>query len=201
MEEVCERGNLKQALRRVQRNGGSPGIDGMTVEELPGYLAEHWPNLRAQLLSGTYQPQPVKRVPLPKPDGGVRNLGIPTALDRYLQQAVMQVLQRRWDRTCSEHSYGFRPNRSAHQAVARAQQYIAEGYRWVVDFDLDKFFRPGQPRQIDGTDGAAGGRPANAQTGAGVPERRSNGERPGEPDRGGGPARWSALALALESGA
>jgi len=146
MEEVCERGNLKQALRRVQRNGGSPGIDGMTVEELPGYLAEHWPNLRAQLLSGTYQPQPVKRVPLPKPDGGVRNLGIPTALDRYVQQAVMQVLQRRWDRTCSEHSYGFRPNRSAHQAVARAQQYIAEGYRWVVDFDLDKICRPGQPR-------------------------------------------------------
>jgi RNA-directed DNA polymerase len=140
MEEVCERANLKQALRRVQRNGGSPGIDGMTVDELPGYLEEHWPNLRAQLLNGTYQPQPVKRVPIPKPDGGVRNLGIPTALDRFVQQAVLQILQRRWDKTFSEHSYGFRPNRSAHQAVARAQQYIADGYRWVVDLDLEKFF-------------------------------------------------------------
>jgi RNA-directed DNA polymerase len=140
MEEVCERANLKQALRRVQRNGGSPGIDGMTVAELPGYLEEHWPNLRAQLLNGTYQPQPVKRVPIPKPDGGVRNLGIPTALDRFVQQAVLQILQRRWDKTFSEHSYGFRPNRSAHQAVARAQQYIADGYRWVVDLDLEKFF-------------------------------------------------------------
>jgi RNA-directed DNA polymerase len=140
MEEVCERVNLKQALRRVQRNGGSPGIDGMTVDELPGYLEEHWPNLRAQLLNGTYQPQPVKRVPIPKPDGGARNLGIPTALDRFVQQAMLQVLQRRWDKTFSEHSYGFRPNRSAHQAVARAQQYIADGYRWVVDLDLEKFF-------------------------------------------------------------
>jgi RNA-directed DNA polymerase len=140
MEEVCERANLKQALRRVQRNGGSPGIDGMTVDELPGYLEEHWPNLRAQLLNGTYEPQPVKRVPIPKPDGGVRNLGIPTALDRFIQQAVLQVLQRRWDKTFSEHSYGFRPNRSAHQAVAQAQQYVADGYRWVVDLDLEKFF-------------------------------------------------------------
>jgi RNA-directed DNA polymerase len=140
MEEVCERGNLKQALRRVQRNGGSPGIDGMTVDELPGYLKEQWPSLRAQLLNGGYKPQPVKRVPIPKPDGGVRNLGIPTALDRFVQQAVMQVLQRRWDKTFSEHSFGFRPNRSAHQAVARAQQYIAEGYCWTVDLDLEKFF-------------------------------------------------------------
>ncbi len=140
MEEVCEPGNLRQALRQVQRNGGSPGIDGMTVDELPGYGEEHGPGLRAQLLSGTYQPQPVKRVAIPKPDGGTRNLGIPTVLDRWVQQAVMQVLQRRWDRTFSEHSYGFRPNRSAHHAVARAQQYIADGYRWVVDLDLEKFF-------------------------------------------------------------
>jgi RNA-directed DNA polymerase len=140
MEEVCERANLKQALRRVQRNGGSPGIDGMTVDELPGYLEEHWPNLRAQMLNGTYEPQPVKRVPIPKPDGGVRNLGIATALDRFVQQAMLQVLQRRWDKTFSAHSYGFRPNRSAHQAVARSQQYIADGYRWVVDLDLEKFF-------------------------------------------------------------
>jgi RNA-directed DNA polymerase len=140
MEEVCERANLKQALRRVQSNGGSPGIDGMTVDELPGYLKEHWPRLRTRLLEGSYKPQPVRRVAIPKPEGGMRNLGIPTVLDRFVQQAVMQVLQRRWDKTFSEHSFGFRPNRSAHQAVARAQQYIADGYRWTVDLDLEKFF-------------------------------------------------------------
>jgi len=105
-------------------------VDGMTVEQLPGHLKEHWPALRVQLLAGTYRPQPVKRVEIPKPDGGVRQLGIPTVLDRFIQQAVMQVLQRRWDRTFSEHSYGFRPNRSAHQAVAAAQKHIAEGRRW-----------------------------------------------------------------------
>ncbi len=140
MEEVCERENLKQALRRVQANRGSPGVDGMTVEELPGYLKERWPAIRDQLLSGVYQPQPVKRVEIRKESGGMRKLGIPTVLDRFVQQAVLQVLQRRWDRTFSEHSYGFRPGRSAHQAVAQAQKYIAEGYRWVVDFDLEKFF-------------------------------------------------------------
>jgi RNA-directed DNA polymerase len=140
MEEVCERENCKQALARVKANKGSPGVDGVTVGELTGYLKQHWPVIREQLLSGTYEPQPVKRVEIPKPDGGVRKLGIPTVLDRFVQQAVMQVLQRKWDRTFSEHSYGFRPGRSAHQAVAQAQQYIAAGYRWVVDLDLEKFF-------------------------------------------------------------
>lgn len=140
MEEVVERENLKQALQRVKANKGSPGVDGMTVEQLAGYLKEHWLAIREQLLSGTYKPQPVKRVEIPKPEGGIRKLGIPTVLDRFIQQAVMQVLQRRWDRTFSEHSYGFRPKRSAHQAVAVAQQYIAKGYRWVVDVDLEKFF-------------------------------------------------------------
>jgi RNA-directed DNA polymerase len=140
MEEVCERENCKQALARVKANKGSPGVDGMTVHGLPGYLQQHWPAIREQLLNGTYEPQPVKRVEIPKPDGGVRQLGIPTVMDRFIQQAVMQVLQRRWDRTFSDHSYGFRPGRSAHQAVAQAQQYIAEGYRWVVDLDLEKFF-------------------------------------------------------------
>jgi RNA-directed DNA polymerase len=139
-EEVGERANLKQAIRRVRDNGGRPGIDGMTVDELPGYLREHWPSLRVQLLSGTYRPQPVKRVEIPKPAGGMRRLGIPTVVDRFVQQAVLQLLQRRWDRTFSEHSYGFRPNRSAHQAVAAAQQYITAGDRWVVDVDLEKFF-------------------------------------------------------------
>ena len=140
MEEVCGRENCQQALKRVKANKGSPGLDGMTVHDLPGYLLQHWPAIREQLLSGTYKPQPVKRVEIPKPDGGVRKLGIPTVLDRFIQQAVMQVLQGRWDRTFSDHSYGFRPGRSAHQAVEQAQQYIAEGYRWVVDLDLEKFF-------------------------------------------------------------
>jgi RNA-directed DNA polymerase len=140
MEEVCERENCKRALKRVKANQGSPGVDGMTVHDLVGYLKQHWPAIREQLLNGTYRPQPVRRVEIPKPDGGVRKLGIPTVLDRFVQQAVMQVLQGRWDRTFSNHSYGFRPGRSAHQAVAQAQQYIAEGYRWVVDLDLEKFF-------------------------------------------------------------
>jgi RNA-directed DNA polymerase len=140
MEEVCERNNLRKALRRVKANKGGPGVDGMTVEGLTGYLKEHWPRIREQLLEGTYRPQPVKRVEIPKPDGGERKLGVPTVLDRFVQQAVMQVLQRRWDPTFSEHSYGFRPGRSAHQAVAKAQQYFAEGYHYVVDFDLEKFF-------------------------------------------------------------
>jgi len=140
MEEICERENVNAALKRVQENKGSPGIDGMTVDELPGYLEEHWPVIREQLMSGTYQPQPVKRVEIPKPDGGIRKLGIPTVLDRLIQQAVMQVLQQRWDPTFSDSSFGFRPGRSQHDAVARAQQYIAEGHGWVVDMDLEKFF-------------------------------------------------------------
>jgi RNA-directed DNA polymerase len=140
MEEVCERENLREALRRVKANKGSGGVDGMTVDQLPDYLKQHWPAIREQLWNGTYEPKPVRRVEIPKPDGGVRKLGIPTVLDRFIQQAVMQVLQRRWDRTFSDHSYGFRPGRSAHQAVAQAQQYIAEGCGWVVDLDLEKFF-------------------------------------------------------------
>src|SRR5450631_4168509 len=140
MEEVCERENLKAALRRVKANKGSPGVDGMTVIGIKDYLKQHWPAIREQLLSGTYEPKPVQRVEIPKLDGGVRKLGIPTVLDRLIQQAVMQVLQRRWDPTFSEHSHGFRPQRSAHKAVAKAQHYIAEGNRWVVDLDLEKFF-------------------------------------------------------------
>jgi len=141
MEEVCQRENLLEAWRRVKANKGSAGIDGMTVGQLSGYLKEHWPTIREQLLNGTYEPQPVRRVEIEKPDGGgMRKLGIPTTLDRFLQQAVMQVLQRQWDPTFSDHSYGFRPGRSAHQAVAQAQKHIVEGYGWVVDLDLEKFF-------------------------------------------------------------
>jgi RNA-directed DNA polymerase len=140
MEAICERENLREALRRVKANKGSAGVDGMTVGGIAGYLKQHWPAIREQLLNGTYEPRPVRRVEIPKPDGGLRKLGIPTVLDRFIQQAVMQVLQRRWDPTFSESSYGFRPRRSAQQAVAQAQKYIAEGYGWCVDFDLEKFF-------------------------------------------------------------
>ena len=140
MEEVCERANLKEALRQVRGNKGSAGVDRMTVDQLGDYLKQHWPAIREQLLNGTYEPKPVRRVEIPKPDGGVRKLGIPTVLDRFIQQAVMQVLQKRWDPTFSQYSYGFRPRRSAHHAVAQAQQYIAQGYGWVIDLDLEKFF-------------------------------------------------------------
>jgi RNA-directed DNA polymerase len=140
MEVVVERENLKEALAQVKRNKGAAGIDGMSVDALPAYLKEHWPTIRAQLLDGTYQPQPVRRVEIPKASGGVRLLGIPTVLDRLIQQAVMQVLQADWDGTFSETSFGFRPKRSAHQAVEQAQVYIASGHAVVVDIDLEKFF-------------------------------------------------------------
>jgi len=139
MEEVCDRENLERAWKRVRQNKGSPGVDGMTIENARDYLREHWPSIRSQLLEGTYQPKPVKRVEIPKPDGGVRKLGVPCVVDRLIQQALLQVLQERWDPTFSKHSYGFRPGRSAHQAVAQAQRYIAAGYSVVVDLDLEKF--------------------------------------------------------------
>lgn len=140
MEEIVERDNLKKALAQVQRNKGAPGIDGMNVDELAHYLKEHWPAIRAGLLKGTYAPQAVRRVEIPKATGGTRALGIPTVLDRFIQQAVLQVLQRAWDGSFSEASFGFRPGRSAHQAVARAQEWIAAGHRTVVDIDIEKFF-------------------------------------------------------------
>src|ERR1700751_3196563 len=141
MEEVCERANLKEALRQVKGNKGSAGVDRMTVDQLGDYLKESWPAIREQLLNGTYEPKPVRRVEIPKPeDGGMRKLGIPTVLDRFIQQAAMQVLQRQWNPTFSPYSYGFRPRRSAHHAVAQSQQYIAQGYGWVIDLDLEKFF-------------------------------------------------------------
>ena len=142
MEAVVERENLKRALAQVKRNKGAPGNDGMTVEALGSYLKEHWLTIRAQLLEGTYKPQPVRRVEIPKTTGGLRPLGIPTVLDRFIQQAVMQVLQADWDGTYSEMSFGFRPGRSAHQAVEQAQAYIASGQAVVVDIDLEKFLDP-----------------------------------------------------------
>jgi RNA-directed DNA polymerase len=141
MQEVLEPQNLILALEKVQANKGAPGVDGMTVKQLPGYLRLHWPRMKQQLLGGIYRPQPVRRVEIPKPDGnGVRKLGIPTVLDRFVQQAVQQVLSRRWDPTFSPSSFGFRPDRSAHEAVEAAQRHIADGCEWVVDIDLEKFF-------------------------------------------------------------
>jgi RNA-directed DNA polymerase len=140
MEEICDPNNIEAALRAVVRNKGAPGVDGITVRRLPGTLKACWPEIEEQLLQGRYQPQPVRRVRIPKPAGGTRNLGIPTVIDRVIQQAVLQRLQPLWDPTFSEHSYGFRPGRSAHQAVAQAQAFVIEGYRFVVDIDLAKFF-------------------------------------------------------------
>lgn len=140
MERVLRRPNLMRALKRVRRNKGSAGIDGMTVDELSDWLKDHWRRIREQLLAGTYHPQPIRRASIPKPGGGERELGIPTVLDRLIQQALLQVLQPRFDRTFSEHSHGFRPGRSAHGAIGEARGYIQSGKRWVVDVDLEKFF-------------------------------------------------------------
>ena len=140
MERVVERGNVKAALKRVKQNKGSPGVDGMTVDELHPWLVKNWEAVRAKLLDGNFQPMPVREQEIPKSDGGVRKLGIPTVLDRLIQQAILQVLQPMFDPTFSRHSHGFRPGRSAHDAVREAQQYIQEGRRVVVDVDLEKFF-------------------------------------------------------------
>ena len=140
MTAIVERGNLVRALKRVRRNQGSAGIDGMTVDELPSYLRAHWTGIREALLAGTYQPSAVRQHQIPKPDGRVRTLGIPTVLDRFIQQAVLQVLQPRFDPTFSDASYGFRPGRKAHDAVCQAQRYVQAGRDWVVDIDLEQFF-------------------------------------------------------------
>lgn len=145
MEAVCDPENMKRAYRQVVGNKGSAGVDGMTVDQLREYLKAHWPEIREQLVSGTYRPKPVRRVEIPKADGGKRKLGIPTVLDRLIQQAILQELTPKWEEAFSTHSYGFRPGRSAHQAISEAEAYIAEGRAWVVDLDLEKFFgAPGE---------------------------------------------------------
>jgi len=140
LEEVLRRENLFRALARVQRNKGAPGVDGVTVEDLPDLLRAHWPRIKEELLSGRYRPAPVRRVEIPKPGGGVRELGIPTTLDRLIQQAIQQALTPVFDPGFSDASFGFRPRRSAQQAVRRAQEHVRGGRRWVVDMDLEKFF-------------------------------------------------------------
>lgn len=140
MELVVERENMLEALKRVESNKGAPGIDGMKVEELRSYLIDNWEAHKRELLAGNYKSRPVRRVVIPKEEGGERNLGVPTVLDRLIQQAILQVLTPIFDPDFSEHSYGFRPGRSAHQAIKQAQEYINGGYRIVVDIDLEKFF-------------------------------------------------------------
>ena len=140
MKQVVERKNLKEALRRVVANKGAAGSDGMTVDELTPYLKEHWPRLRREMLEGRYMPQPVRAVDIPKPGGGTRRLGIPTVLDRFIQQAVLQVLTPVFDPTFSESSYGYRPGRSAHDAVKAGRRHVEAGCRWVADLDIEKFF-------------------------------------------------------------
>ena len=140
MESICDPENLDIAMAKVIANGGAPGVDGMRVTQLEKYFERHGDRITGELLSGTYRPRPVQRVEIPKPDGGVRKLGIPTAVDRVIQQAILLVLSPQWDETFSENSFGFRPGRSAHDAVAKVQTFLEEGYAWVVDMDLEKFF-------------------------------------------------------------
>lgn len=140
MEHICERENLVRAFQRVEKNKGSAGVDGMGTHELRRYLNRHWLEIKEELLSGRYRPKPVLRVEIPKPDGGTRKLGVPTVLDRFIQQAILQQMQPHWDKGFSEHSYGFRPSRSQQQAIAKAREYVEKGYEWVVDVDLEQFF-------------------------------------------------------------
>ena len=140
MNQILSRENMLQALKRVEKNKGSHGVDMMPVQTLRQHILENWSSIKEHILNGTYEPQPVRRIEIPKPDGGVRLLGIPTVTDRLIQQAIAQVLSKIYDPSFSEHSYGFRPNRSAHDAVRKAKGYIREGYRWAVDMDLEKFF-------------------------------------------------------------
>jgi group II intron reverse transcriptase/maturase len=140
MEQVVCTTNLQRAYQRVRKNQGQPGVDGMTVQALGQHLQTHWVTLKGQLLCGEYQPQPVRKVEIPKPQGGTRMLGIPTVVDRLISQALLQILQSYYDAEFCDTSFGFRPGRNAHQAVLRAKSYVEEGYRWVVDVDLETFF-------------------------------------------------------------
>lgn len=140
LNQILERQNMIQALKRVETNKGSHGVDMMPVKTLRQHILENWETIKSQILNGTYEPQPVRRIEILKPDGGVRLLGIPTVTDRLIQQAISQILSKEYDKTFSDNSYGFRPNRSTHDAVRKAKGYMKEGYRWVVDMDLEKFF-------------------------------------------------------------
>ena len=195
MEAVVDPGNLRKALARVRRNKGAPGLDGMTVDDLGDHLKNHWPEIRSRLLDGSYTPQPVRRVEIPKASGGVRPLGVPTVLDRFIQQAAMQVLQGDWDPSFSDASYGFRPGRSAHRAVERAQDHIRAGFDIVVEWSSrsGEVLRSGQSRHPDGSGGQTGGRQTPARADPRLPDRGRAGEWAGRPDRQGDATGRAAL--------
>ena len=194
MEVIVERDNLRKALAQVKRNKGAAGVDGMSLAALAPHLKEPWPAIRVQL-EGTYKLQPVRRVEIPKASGGTRSLGLPTVLDRFIQQAVLQVLQADWDPTFSEHSFGFRPKRSAHQAEARAQELIVSGHGIVVDIDLERFF---DRSTTDGVGGETGGRQACSEADPRLSDRRRADGWAGRLDGRRYPARGAALAAVVE---
>ena len=197
-EQFLSRENLAEALRRVEQNAGAPGIDGMSTKELRPWLKDHWPEVRSQLDAGTYRPQPVRRVMIPKPSGGLRMLGVPAAVDRLICQAIAQVLTPVFDPQFHPHSFGFRPGRSQHHAVERARQFIADDAAWCVDFDLDSFFDRVQHDALMARVAQTGPRQAGAQADPGLPGSGRHGWRAGARERGRNPARVSALAAALK---
>lgn len=200
MEEVCEPSNLIRAMREVVANKGGAGTDGMKVKELPRYLQLHLSELREQLLKGTYQPQPVRRVEIPKASGGKRELGIPTVKDRLVQQAILGVLQRRWDKTFSQNSYGFRSGKKMHQAIGKAQEYIREGYEYVVDIDLEKSFDRVNHDMLMSEVAQKGERQTAVKATAKIlKQRRSDGGWTGAPSRRRGTARVTAVATSIQS--
>jgi len=195
MEAVVEGENMRLALKQVEQNRGAAGVDNMTVGQMRAYLREHWLRIKEELLAGVYQPSAVRKVEIPKPGGrGMRMLGIPTVIDRLIQQALHQVLGPLFEPSFSESSYGFRPQRSAQQAALKAREYVREGRRWVVDIDLEKFF----DRRTDVTAGAANQRQASTATDTQVPASRNDVGRVGKSTPRGNTARWAALAAALE---
>jgi hypothetical protein len=198
MEAVVARENLLKAYVQVMSNKGAAGIDEMPVEQLKPYLQAHWAQIKESLLNGTYQPQAVRCVEIPKPNGGVRQLGIPTVLDRLIQQALQQVLSPLFEPNFSESSYGFRPGRSAHDAVKQARAYVAEGRRSRCRPGFREIFRPGQSRRANGAAGPTDQRQTHAALDSQLPASGADGKRRRKPTSGGNSTRGPTLAVALE---
>ena len=197
-EQLVSRENLAAALRRVEQNAGAPGIDAMSTKELRPWLKDHWPQVRSQLDEGTYRPQPVRRVMIPKPSGGQRMLGVPAAVDRLICQALSQVLTPVFDPHFHPHSFGFRPGRSAHQAVERARQFIVDDAAWVRRSGSRLVLRPGPARRIDGEGRQTGGRQAGAQIDPALPGSGRYGRRDRACERAGDASGLAAVAAALQ---